>query len=64
PLLSTSRTTRITGRLYRRTRDFIRSRLNRSTNDFYSYVTEYAIARHRQIKLVVIAVTKGTSKVE
>ncbi|GEM_PF-4862201 len=52
------------GRLYRRTRDFIRSRLNRSTNDFYSYVTEYAIARHRQIKLAVFPVTKVTSKVE
>jgi len=42
----------------------IRSQLKKSTNDFYSYVTVYAFARHRQIKLVVIAVTKGTSKVE
>ena len=41
----------------------IRSRLKQSTNDFYSYVTVYAITRDRQVTLAVYPVTKGTSKV-
>ncbi|HQJ88194.1 MAG TPA: hypothetical protein PLY91_06620 [Methanoregulaceae archaeon] len=41
----------------------IRSQLKKSTNDFYSYVTVYAITRNRQVTLAVYPVTKGTSKV-
>lgn len=41
----------------------IRSQLKKSTNDFYSYVTVYAIIRNRQVTLAVYPVTKGTSKV-
>ena len=41
----------------------IRSRLKKSTNDFYSYVTVSAITRNRQVTLAVYPVTKGTSKV-
>ena len=41
----------------------IRSQLKKSTNDFYSYVTIYAITRNRQVTLAVYPVTKGTSKV-
>ena len=41
----------------------IRSRLKHSANDFYSYVTVYAIIRNRQVTLAVYPVTKGTSKV-
>ena len=41
----------------------IRSRLKQSTNDFYSYVTVYAITRNRQVTLAVYPVTRGTSKV-
>ncbi len=41
----------------------IRSQLKKSTDDFYSYVTVYAITRNRQVTLVVYPVTKGTSKV-
>jgi putative transposase len=41
----------------------IRSQLKKSTNDFYSYVTVYAITRHRQVTLAAYPVTKGTSKV-
>jgi len=41
----------------------IRSRLKQSTNDFYSYVTVYAITRDRQVTLAVYPVTKGTAKV-
>ena len=41
----------------------IRSRLKKSTNDFYSYVTVYAITRNRQVTLAVYPVTKGISKV-
>ena len=41
----------------------IRSQLKKSTNDFYSYVTVYAITRNRQVTLAVYPVTKGTAKV-
>ena len=41
----------------------IRSQLKKSTNDFYSYVTIYAITRNRQVTLAVYPVTKGTAKV-
>ncbi len=41
----------------------IRSQLKKSTNDFYSYVTVYAITRNRQVTLAVYPVTKGTSRV-
>ncbi|HOV68366.1 MAG TPA: ISH3 family transposase, partial [Methanoregulaceae archaeon] len=44
-------------------RDIIRSRLKRSTNDLYSYITVYAITRNRQVTLAVYPVTKGTSRV-
>ncbi|WP_052292227.1 hypothetical protein [Methanosphaerula palustris] len=40
----------------------IRSRLKKSTNEFYSYVTVYAITQDRQITLAVYPVTRGTSK--
>jgi putative transposase len=41
----------------------IRSRLKKSTNEFYSYVTVYAITQNRQVTLAVYPVTRGTSKV-
>ncbi len=41
----------------------IRSRLKKSTNDFSTYVTVYAITRDRQVTLAVYPVTKGTSRV-
>jgi len=41
----------------------IRSQLKKSTNEFYSYVTVYAITRDHQVTLAVYPVTKGTSNV-
>ena len=41
----------------------IRSRLKKSTNESYSYVTVYAITQDRQVTLAVYPVTQGTSKV-
>lgn len=41
----------------------IRSRLKKSTNEFYSYVTVYAITLDHQVTLAVYPVTQGTSKV-
>ena len=36
----------------------IRSRLKKSTNEFYSYVTVYAITQNRQVTLAVYPVTR------
>ncbi|MEN6519340.1 MAG: transposase [Methanospirillum sp.] len=41
----------------------IRSRLEKSTNDFYSYVTVNAITRDRRVTLTVYSVTEGASRV-